>query len=158
MAAKRGPSTRDERRDILDALEVWISEGKTLREFCRQDGMPSWTTVYKWIEADEDAAKRIACARARGEDAIAQECFAIADDASNDWMVENDKKGEAVGWKLNGDHVQRSKQRIWTRLQLLAKWNPKKYGDKITQEVQGADGGPIKVDATVRFVRPSNAD
>jgi hypothetical protein len=28
-------------------------------------------------------------------------------------------------------------------MQLLAKWNPKKYGDKVTQEHTGADGSAL---------------
>ncbi|MNL64497.1 hypothetical protein D3C87_1887180 [compost metagenome] len=83
-------------------------------------------------------------ARQLGYDAIAEETLEIADDGRNDWMqkVEED---EAPGWKLNGEHVQRSKLRIDTRLKLLAKWHPKKYGEKVTQELTGANGGPIQV-------------
>jgi hypothetical protein len=50
--------------------------------------------------------------------------------------------GSNEGWRLNGDHVQRSKLRIDTRLKLLAKWNPK-YADKSAVELTGKDGGPI---------------
>ena len=38
------------------------------------------------------------------------------------------------GPRVNAEHIQRSKLRIETRLKLLAKWNPKKYGDKLALE------------------------
>jgi hypothetical protein len=36
--------------------------------------------------------------------------------------------------------------RVETRLKLLAKWDPKRYGDKIAQEISGPDGGAIKTE------------
>jgi len=140
--AKRTKPASDERPAIIAELEAWLSEGKTLREFCRQEGKPAWRTVYDWLEADKELAARIAHARELGEDAIAQECFAIADDAGNDWMERLDKNGQGIGWMLNGDHVQRSKLRIETRLKLLAKWNPKKYGERVA--LAGDDKSPLE--------------
>jgi hypothetical protein len=49
------------------------------------------------------------------------------------------------GPRLNAEHVQRSKLRIETRLKLLAKWNPKKYGERVA--VAGDADSPLKVDA-----------
>jgi hypothetical protein len=100
--------------------------------------MPAWRTIYDWMNKDDglgDASvglsAAIACARDVGYDKMAEECLEIADDGSNDWMEKLDKSGQPVGWLLNGDHVQRSKLRIETRLKLLAKFNPKRYGDKV---------------------------
>lgn len=112
-------------QNIADELVEWIGEGKTLREFCRQTGYPSYGTIYDWIEKDAKFSSRIARARLMGEDVIAMECMEIADDGRNDWM--DTRQGKT----LDSEHVQRSKLRIDTRLKLLAKWNPKKYGDKL---------------------------
>ena len=43
--------------------------------------------------------------------------------------------------KFNAENVQRSKLRAWARLQLLAKWQPKKYGDKL--ELTGDGSNPV---------------
>ena len=93
--------------------------------------MPNYSTVYDWLKEDEALAQRIAHARDIGADAIAEDILSIVDDARNDWMEKFDKDGQGIGWALNGDHVQRSKLRAEMRLKLLAKWNPKKYGDKL---------------------------
>lgn len=134
---------------VLDRLTEWLSEGKTLRDFSRQDGNPCKSLIYRMIESsDDDTRGRIARAREEGEDAIAQECLEIADDARNDWM--ETKQGKA----LDAEHVQRSKLRIETRLKLLAKWNPKKYGEKVDMNLGGQAGNPIQAAVTVEFVRP----
>ena len=82
---------------------------------------------------DEGVGLSASIARARevGYDSLAEECLSIADDANNDWMQRTDKDGRSTGWVLNGEHVQRSKLRIETRLKLLAKFNPKKYGERV---------------------------
>ena len=136
MAQRGRPSKFTEA--IADEVVTRLSAGETLRSVCRDDHMPSWRTIYDWLASNEDFSTRIARARELGEDAIAQECVDIADNAANDWMERLDKEKAGAGWLLNGDHVQRSKLRIDTRLKLLAKWNPKKYGDKVQQEMSGS--------------------
>ena len=121
-----------------------ISEGEPLRVICRDEHMPAYRTVYDWMKVSKDFAARFAHARELGEDALAEECLDIADNSTNDWLEVNGDNQEATGWKFNSEHVQRSKLRIETRLKLLAKWNPKKYGDKITQEHTGANGTALQ--------------
>ena len=117
--------------EIETAIIEGLSEGIPLRQLCRLHGI-SKSTVYNWIEADEEFAGRIARARELGFDQIAEEALEIADDSRNDWVVREDgDDGEADANRLNHEHVSRSKLRIETRLKLLAKWDPKRYGDKL---------------------------
>ena len=115
---------------LADEVVLRISGGEPLRQICRDEHMPHWTDVYEWQNRDKIFAQRIAHARELGEEAISQECMEIADNAHNDWMEVNGREGETA-YKLNGEHVQRSKLRIETRLKLLAKWNPRKWGEKV---------------------------
>ena len=123
-----------------------LCDGVPLRELCRQDGMPNWRTVYDWISADEELAARIAHARDLGFDAIAEDILDIADDGTNDW-VERKRKDGSVDTVMDSEHVQRSKLRIETRLKLLAKWAPKKYGDKQQVEVGNKDGETFQIES-----------
>jgi hypothetical protein len=130
---------------IADEVCERIAKGETLRAICREEGKPGKSKVYNWLDPKHkdysaEFAGRFACAREKGEDAIAQECLEIADNATNDWMELHSEESANAGYKLNGEHVQRSKLRIETRLKLLAKWNPKKYGDKLA--IGGADDLP----------------
>jgi hypothetical protein len=52
--------------------------------------------------------------------------------------------------QLDREHVQRSKLRIETRLKLLAKWNPKKWGDKL--ELAGDQQNPLMIQQITRKV------
>ena len=110
-----------------------ISKGTTLAQICRDDGIGR-TTVYEWLKEHSAFAERFARARELGFDAIADDCMDIADDGSNDWMLSN--KPDDERYVLNGEHVQRSKLRIESRLKLLAKWSPK-YREQLDMKVEG---------------------
>ena len=138
MATKKTP-------EVIERLLGGIADGKTLRALCREDGMPNWRTVYDWIEADADLAARFERAREIGFDAIAEDVFDIADDGTNDW-VERERKDGTPDIVLNSEHVQRSKLRIETRMKLLAKWHPKKYGDKQDVNIGNKEGETLKVE------------
>ena len=94
--------------------------------------MPAVRTVTDWTEQRPDVAASIARARQIGFDAIAAATLEIADDARNDWMERLGDDEAPIGYQINGEHIQRSRLRVDTRLKLLAKWDPKRYGDAMT--------------------------
>lgn len=135
--------------EIANAICEQLAEGVPLREICRQDGMPAWRTVYDWKDAYPDFATRITRAREIGEDAISQECLRIADTP----VMGTKTVSKATGMEITeGDMIEHRKLQIETRLKLLAKWNPKKWGDKMQHT--GEDGGPL----TVNIVRYGEKD
>jgi hypothetical protein len=140
MAKTGRPSTYDPA--VATKICEQLSEGISLREICRQEGMPPWQTVYSWMERDASLVEAIARAREIGYDALAEECLKIADDGTNDYV-----EGER-GPQLNSEHIQRSKLRIETRLKLLAKWSPKRYGERV--QVAGDADSPVKIEAEVQ--------
>lgn len=142
MAERSTLRTPEVEKRIIEGL----CDGVPLRELCRQDGMPNWRTVYEWISADEEFAARIAHARDLGFDAIAEEILDIADDGTNDWVERKRKEGR-IDIVLDNEHVQRSKLRIETRLKLLAKWSPKKYGDKQIVDIGNKEGETFQLES-----------
>jgi len=114
--------------EIAQEICCRLSKGEPLAQICRDEHMPSVTTVGTWRLNDSEFSDRIARAREEGFDAIAEECLEIADNATNDYML---KKDGAEEGRFDSEHVQRSKLRIETRLKLLAKWDPKRYGEKL---------------------------
>jgi predicted secreted protein len=124
-----------------------LSEGVSLREICRMDGMPYWRTVYLWMAQDEELAAHIARARQAGYDAIAEECLTIANTPLVGEIVTDD--GEKLTIRKE-DMLGHRKLQIETRLKLLAKWDPKRYGDRVA--LTGAeDGAPIKIESRQLF-------
>ncbi len=130
-----------------DRICEQLSEGIPLAQICRQEGMPAVRTVSDWKEANTNFATAFARAREEGFDAIAEECLRIADETTGDNIpTEN-------GDRPNSEWISRSKLRVETRLKLLAKWDPKRYGDKLTQEHTGPGGGNVFERIVVEVVK-----
>lgn len=133
-------------QDVADEICERIANGESTRSICRDSHMPSQATVFRWLADEGHRLFREQYERARETqaDALFEEILEIADDASNDWMeAKGDKAGE--GWKLNGEHVQRSRLRVDTRKWAASKLKPKKYGDRIQQEHSGDVGVTVQL-------------
>ena len=94
------------------------------------DDMPAWQTVYDWMNRDKELSVAIARARELGQDAIAEDTLQ---------MVDSEPQRGPDG-KIDPAWVQLQKLRVEQRLKLLAKWNPKRYGDRIQTEHSGSIG------------------
>lgn len=118
-----------QRQAILDGL----AEGKSLRTICRADDMPNIATVMRWCTEDKDWSEHYARAREAGNDAMAEDIHEIADE--------------------EGADPQDKRVRIDARKWLLAKRQPKKYGDAATLKLADADGEKLKLDDVGRATR-----
>lgn len=117
-----------------------LSNGEPLRQICRDSHMPAWTRIYDWMGRDEALSGAIARARDIGADAIAEEALEILDTPPEYVLTKN---GEAV----DSGYVTWQRNRAELRLKLLAKWNPKKYGDR--QIISGDKDNPLEVKADI---------
>lgn len=127
---------------FIDEICSRLAEGEPLRSICRSEGMPSWQIIYGWMDDIPELADRIARAREVGCDAIACEALKIADTPIIGESLTVDDKGQKV---VREDMLGHRKLQVDTRLKLLAKWSPQKYGDKQAVELTGANGGPVEV-------------
>jgi terminase small subunit-like protein len=120
-------------QDIRDLICEQLADGKSLREICRQDGMPGRSQVFRELAAESEQAFRDQYARAResGLEAMADEILDIADDGTNDFMERRNDEDSVVGYATCGEAIQRSKLRVDARRWLLSKLAPKKYGEKL---------------------------
>jgi len=108
-----------------------LSTGEPLAAICRDAHMPHPNSVREWMKARPEFSHAITEAREAGFDALAAECLTIADDTSGD-VIDSD-----YGPRVDNGVIQRAKLKIETRLKLLSKWYPQKYGDKIEIEKTG---------------------
>lgn len=113
---------------ILDGL----SAGTPLTVICRKIGCDDFT-VREWAKADPDLSSAIARARETGFDVIAEHALSLIDE-----------EPARVEGRIDPGHVQWRRAQVDTRLKLLAKWDPKRYGDTSKLAVTGADGGAIR--------------
>lgn len=112
--------------EIVTTIVDRVSAGEPLARVCRDPGMPAPRTFYDWVAADPDLSARFARARECGFDAIADECFDLADE-------EPEFETTAHGQKRDAAYVAWKRAQIDTRLKLLAKWDPKRYGERLEQ-------------------------
>ena len=121
-----------------------LAGGESLRSICRDDGMPAHPTVLLWARENPEFADQYARAREIGDDHEFEGLQDLAD--------EEPERGPTGA--VDSGWVAWQKNRIDVRKWSLARKRPKKYGDKIETTVQGQDGGPVKMEATIRFVKP----
>lgn len=122
---------------IIDEL----SKGTPLTIICAADDMPATRTVYDWMDADDEFSAHIARAREAGHDQIALDALAIADEVD-----ERDTIVTERGEMPNKEWIMRSKLRVETRLKLLSKWDPKRYGDRLA--LAGDEAAPLRISVT----------
>lgn len=120
-------------QDLAENICEQIANGKSLRAICAEDDMPSTTTVFKWLNENQDFSEQYARARDRQADHYFEEIVEIAD------SVEADSAAVAKA-RLQVD------ARKWT----LSKLAPKKYGEKTELDVKSSDGSmtpTVRIDA-----------
>ena len=111
---------------VRDSLIRWLSLGKTLAAWCRENKIAR-RTVYVWIENDERLAGQIKQARDEGFEALAEECLEIVD-TEPEITGNRGRDAAYVAWQ---------RARVETRLRLLAAWDPKKYHPKFQHQHEG---------------------
>lgn len=106
--------------EIIESVLDGMAHGEMLTVMCKKHDI-STMAWYQWCDADQALSIAHAQARKKGFDAIAEDCVAIAD------------KTPPIS-----DNVQQSKLRVETRLKLLAKWDPKRYGERMNVDHSGS--------------------
>lgn len=107
-----------------------IAEGQSLNSICKQSGYPHMTTVLRWLQVHPDFLVLYQLSREAQAETMAEEIISIADDSERDTITDNDGNE-----KMNAEFVARSRLRVESRKWLASKLLPKKYGDRVTQDI-----------------------
>lgn len=154
----------DYTQELAAEIFARMAEGQSVRKICSDETMPSSSTIFLWVQKHKEFSDNYDLAARDRAYGIAEDTIEIADDGRNDWMERQStaEKGAGVntGWVLNGEHVQRSRLRVDARKWFASRLDPKRWGDKITNEHSGPGGGDInlthKVEITIKD--PANVD
>ena len=121
--------------ELIRKLLSRIIEGRGLVSVCRDKDMPSKTTVYDWLADDDkkDFSDRYAKACEMRAELIFEEVMDIVDDVAP-----------------IKDEIAKARLQMDARKWFLSKLMPKKYGDRITDEIIGNDDN-----ITINVVRVS---
>lgn len=148
-AKATAPETRTEKRGrptaytdkIADEICRRLAEGESLNKICADKHIPPRSTVLTWVLSKKhDFSDRYLRAREVQAWTMADEIVDIADDGSLDKV-----ELESGQVSVNHEHINRSRLRVDTRKWLLARLLQKHFGDRVSTEMSGPDGGPIKI-------------
>ena len=135
--------------ELADRICERLAAGESMRSVARDPGMPNCSTMFKWIRENEEFSNQYAKAKTESADALVEDMLDIAD---NEAHQEIKVDGKLVKVK-DGASVAHARLRVDTRKWAASKLKPKKYGEKIQQELTGKDGGAIEISETERTQR-----
>lgn len=132
---------------LIEEVLSRIAQGETLASLGRElDFHPtSWS---QWVHDDEDLAIAYAQARDVGADVIADDVLRIIDEEP-ERVVQIDEEGNKSTSRIDSAGVAWARNRAEFRLKLLAKWAPKKYGDKQIVDIGNKEGETLQVESKV---------
>ncbi len=108
---------------VGDAICERIASGESLRSVCRDPKMPNKSTVLRWLVSEQAFRAQYEVSKDVGIDERFEEIDELV-------AKESDTPRARLLWDM----------RRWE----LSKLAPKKYGDKVTTELTGPEGGPVK--------------
>lgn len=102
-----------------------VAEGnKSIREICKQSGMPSKATIFRWLAEYPEFAKAYEVAKSEAIDTYVDEAVEIADNCAKD-----------------ADSIRKARLQIHARIETAQLLRPKKYGRQL--QLTGEGGGPV---------------
>lgn len=101
---------------------------------------PKYGVLYRWMKEDESLNELYLRAKVEQAEFLADEMLDIADDGRNDFMAMEEQK---TGKRFHKEHVQRTRLRLETRKWLMAKLKPRKYGERVEQDVKHSVGDDL---------------
>ena len=139
-------------KELAEKICDELANGKSLVAICQQDEFPCYNTVLNWLRVHEEFLGNYARAREAQADYYAQEIIDLADkERICEKRTIKPDGGEEV---VILDQTERTRLQIDARKWYAGKLMPKKYGDKVQQEVSGPNGGPVQASLKVEFVSP----
>lgn len=144
------PSTYTD--ELAEHICERMALGESLQSITDAEHMPNRGTIYKWTRRNEAFGHMFARARDYQSEALLDDCVHIADNIE---LTEDEQK---QGLDINAK-IQAAKLQIDTRLRVIAKIAPHKYGDRIQHT--GMNGGPIQIAAVTidaRALAPDQRD
>lgn len=110
-----------------------VAEGQTIRQIAERLNCSAGHVLRLINEGGEEAAKQYARARDLAADLLEADIYTAAEACTPESAAADRVKIDALKW-------------------IAARRAPKRYSEKLLQEVSGPDGGPVKQSIEVSFV------
>lgn len=148
-------------KKLANEICAQLSGGDSLVKVCKSDAMPCRATIFNWFDDYPEFLDKYEKAKEECADYLVEEMLEIADNEVSQVVLV-----DGVPLVVDGEMVKQADQvgvaharlRVDTRKWAASKLKPKKYGDKITNEVTGKGGAPIEMATTITFNGKSKDD
>jgi hypothetical protein len=127
---------------ITDAICERLAKGDSLADICREVAMPTATSVYHWLNIHPGFSEKYARARVVQADVLFDQIIKIADTPVIGIKTITKPTGTET---TEGDMIEHRRLQVDARKWVASKLAPKKYGEKVTQEIIGDANNPIAV-------------
>lgn len=148
--------------EILENILTWVAEGGTEFSFFKQDNTPAWRTWTKFKRENPDFIPKLIGAKEDYCEVKEHEVLEIANDTSRDFhswteTVEG-PRGLTTKKGVTSDNTacQRARLQIDTIWRVLKSTMPRKYGDKLEQEVNHTGSITIEFAVTDKEREPTS--
>src|SRR6266700_4174115 len=138
---KPGPATTCTPQRVERICDL-TAQGYTLRQVAAEEGVDK-STIVNWLRRNPTLRWQYDQAFALWCEVTASEMADIASEGTNDWMDRELSSGR-IERVVDHENVQRSRLRIDTIKWLMARRNPKRWGDRVEYLVQH-DEDPARV-------------
>jgi hypothetical protein len=143
-------------QELADAICERIANGESLRHICSGPEMPNRASVFRWLGLHKEFSDLYARAKEEAAELFAEEIVEIADEREGKAIMAD---GAEVAVVFDSTAVARNRLRVDARKWVAAKLKPRKYGERVAQEISGPNGGPVQITRVERvIVRPENPD
>lgn len=132
-----------------------LALGESLTSICKDPSLPNRDTIYSWVmpwspQYIKEFSDQYARAREVQMESWQDQIVDISDDGLADFI--SNEEGKTV---IDYEHIQRSRLRVDTRKWLMSKIIPRKYGDKLQQEITGKEGADLIPSITISVKKPN---
>ena len=131
MTAGRPPINPEAIRSRVDEICELVAQGKTLRQI-QADMLISMGTILNWVGLPE-FSEQYTRARDAASDIFETDILEAAHSVTSETATADRVKIDALKW-------------------VAARRSPKKYGDKLTNEHTGPNGGPVQTVTRIELV------
>ena len=104
------------------------------------DWFPAPSSIYLWLDQHKDFSEHYARCRQAQQDRMAESIIKIADDSSQDELIS--PNGNRIE---NREFTSRSKLRVETRMWLMERLAPKKYGKQVEADTEQKSYQPPQI-------------
>jgi uncharacterized protein YodC (DUF2158 family) len=129
-------------QEVADTICNRLLEGESLTHICTDSTLPNKPCILKWLRDFPEFATQYAHAREMQMELMATEIIDISEEEPMMTITFGENGSKEC---IDNAGIQRNRLRVDTRKWLMSKLAPKKYGEKVQQEVTGANGGPLQL-------------